>query len=164
MKSLRAVKEWVVPVVLSTAFVFGLSLHRDAIAKSIGGLYGDFLHVGNRSATPDLTLSGSAESAFVEGTLEVDGAARFDSTIAAAGNYTATAAEVKVSTASSSTRTMSFRGAYTTAQLATLSGQNGDIAWNSTLYTICGSTASTDAADSWVFLSTASATEYFACD
>lgn len=50
------------------------------LASQAGGGYFDFGWIGNRSATPTLAPTKASEGLFVEGTLEVDGNARFDGT------------------------------------------------------------------------------------
>lgn len=58
--------------------------NHDAQARRVGRGYHDSVHIEAtpRSATPDVTVGN--DDAFIAGTLEVDGAARFDGTITAA--------------------------------------------------------------------------------
>lgn len=60
------------------ALMLGIGANKEALARSLGRLYGNSLHIENepRSATPDVTVG--ADDAYIKGTLEVDAATRLD--------------------------------------------------------------------------------------
>ncbi len=66
---------------LGAAFLGALllgALAAPVVARSLGYVYGNALYIENepRNATPSVTLA--ADGAFIAGTIEVDGAGRFD--------------------------------------------------------------------------------------
>jgi len=135
------------------AILAGVGNH-EALARVLGRLYGNSLHVENepRNATPTVTVG--ADDAFIAGTLEVDDTVRFDGAVSA---YAA----VGVASTTTGATIMRFRGAYTSTQLSTLSATAGDHAFNITLLAPVYSTATLAGgalAGAWVLARSTSAT------
>src|SRR3990167_8231748 len=110
-------------------------------ARTVGWLYGEALRIASpiRDQTPDVTLA--AGGAYIEGTLEVDGASRFDGTVTMTGNSVLNGQQTF--------------GRCTTAGLNTLTpAASGYMVINITLADLCISSGSGQGA--WVHLSTGS--------
>ncbi len=146
----------------AVALLLGIGGQYEALARVLGRLYGNSLHIENepRSGAPGGFTIGNND-AYIKDSLEVDGTSFFD----AALKVTATEGVAVSSSATANYPTRS-RGMYTSTQLSTLSAAPGDTAWNITNSCICYSSATTTPlAGAWILpRSTSTTANIVACD
>lgn len=137
---MKRTKLWILGATIIGALVVGL-LEKDAIAKLVGRLYGNSLHVETepRDATLDVTLGD--DDAYIGGTLEVDSTVRLD-------GATSAFAPIGIATATAGATTFRLRGAYSSTQISLLTPTAGDLVFNTSLFVVCGASGTTTGA--WV--------------